>query len=782
VIELGYTPPWWALVAGGALLIILIAWSYATSVGRPRGFTKWTLVLLRFTAIALAFLCWLNPQWVEREERQPPSQVAILLDTSRSMSIQDADPEGRLAEAREWLQQHLLPAVPHHVQILPYFFDVTLHPITNNLSITPQVFDSLSPTGTATAIASSLESLNTISPNGGPPTAVILCSDGIETESGDLMALARWHRRKGIPIHTVCVGTTNDMRDIIIENVQIRRPVGSNAPARIIATISSPGFTGFQVPIQIRFLQRVLAQQTIFLSGGRQQIEFEFRPPFRQYQVYNIHIPPEAGEWLPTNNRRAFGLEATDLTLRVLYMEGTPMQNNAPQPEWRYLKTALESDPQIKVKVLYRTRFRGFQGGFIPEADIEPGEEVYPVEHLTKGYPRTLEELQNFDVIIHSDIPKDMFSTEQLANTVHWVEELGGGFVMIGGKSAFGTGGYHRTPLDRLIPVAMESSNDTLNQAFRMSLPNHAWKHPLIAIGTNPEETTAIWTTRLPLLYGLNRVNRPKPGATVLAVHPFERNADGPLVVLAVQEIGKGRTMAFTSDITRSWGKDFETLWGELTQPQAFWDEYNCDQRYYRRFWINAVRWLAANRLTRTNSPVTLDLPQTLIRPGDFLEPVIHVRDAAGRPASSAEVRITLSAPGAADRIEQATFDPALQAFRARFSMPVAGDFTLRAEAILHSTKLGEDKQLIVCEESNKEMLDVRARPETMAAVARISGGRSLDTHNHQFAQLRSLFGSPPPPQVEIRRQPMWDKAWLMMAIIGLLATEWILRRLRGLA
>ena len=67
-------------------------------------------------------------------------------------------------------------------------------------------------------------------------------------------------------------------------------------------------------------------------------------------------------------------------------------------------------------------------------------------------------------------------------------------------------------------------------------------------------------------------------------------------VLLAVQEIGKGRMMAFTSDTTSSWGRDFETTWGEKISPNGRLTEYNCDSRYFRSFWVNAVRWLAAAR------------------------------------------------------------------------------------------------------------------------------------------------------------------------------------------
>ena len=49
---------------------------------------------------------------------------------------------------------------------------------------------------------------------------------------------------------------------------------------------------------------------------------------------------------------------------------------------------------------------------------------------------------------------------------------------------------------------------------------------------------------------GLNLVNWLKPGAVSLALHGSKSNQYGPLVVFAVQQIGRGRTMTFTSDTT----------------------------------------------------------------------------------------------------------------------------------------------------------------------------------------------------------------------------------------
>lgn len=778
MIEFGYMPPWWWLAVGGAAALAALWLSYTASVGRPRGLTRFTLVSLRAVAVLLAVVCLLDPQWAERIERQQKARLAVALDTSRSMSIQDLDGP-RLAAAKEWAQTKVLPLAPPHVGVAPFTFDQHLKPATNS-SETAQPFDRASPTGAVTAIARALEALVT-APGADPLIGVVLCSDGIETESEELLAAARLCRRKGIPVHTATFGTTNELRDIVIENVQVKRAVASQAPTKVIVTLNSSGYNGVTTPVQIRLMQQALAQKLVTLNGERQRVELEFKPQSRNYHVFNVFVPPRAGEWLTANNRRPFGLEVVEPTIKVIYMEGTPMQSEATQPEWRYLKSALETDPQIKVKVLYRTRFRAGARVNIVDNDPVTGEEVYDVESRTKGYPRTLSELLQYDVVIHSDIPKESFSAEQLDYTAKLVEEHGGGFVMIGGKSAFGTGGYHKTVLDRFIPVAMESNNDTVNVAFRLGIPAEAWNHPLIAIGATREETTAIWTTKFPMLYGHNRVGRAKPGATVLGVNASYTTTAGPPIIMAVQEVGKGRTMAFTSDITRSWGRDYETTWGEPIQG-AYVSEYNCDHRYYRRFWINAVRWLAANKIGRTNNPVILELAQTVARPGDAVPASVKVLDKSLRPAGGAVVELTLSAPGATNRVIPAAYDAAAQAYWARVPLPEAGDFTVTAAATVGSLKLGEDKQLVICEDADAELQDVRARPEVMAAIAKASGGKVLDPRDDGVAQARSLFGSAPPITVELRRSPMWDRFWLLASILAVLSAEWVLRRLRGLA
>jgi hypothetical protein len=145
------------------------------------------------------------------------------------------------------------------------------------------------------------------------------------------------------------VGNTNDVQDIILENVQVKRAVPNQAPTKIGVSIRAAGYHGLAVPVQILHANRVVASQELKLKEGPQSIELDFIPRERGFQVYEVKIPVQSGEWLATNNRRLFGLEVLDPTIRVIYMEGTP-QPGSPIPEWKYQKDALNQMPISKSK------------------------------------------------------------------------------------------------------------------------------------------------------------------------------------------------------------------------------------------------------------------------------------------------------------------------------------------------------------------------------------------------------------------------------------------------
>ncbi len=763
-----------ALVLAGLLAASVVGASYFWARGRAASPIRVGLAMVRWFVLAVLVICLLDPQWVETFQNPRKARVAVLLDTSKSMATHDLG-TGRLEAGRTWIQSHLLSDDGSGLDVVSLGFGATLQRLSS--------LAGASPTGGVSELTGALETLLG-SPGDQPLTGVVLVSDGIETSNRDPESIARLYRRQGIPIHTLLTGTTNEPRDVLIKNVTVKRAVPNESPTRISLSVRSPGFRGSVGFLTIRRGKEVLASKEVRLNGGNQVVEMEFTPRQKGFQVYEVSLASTPGEWLASNNRRQFGLEVIDPTIRVLYMEGTPQNSRSPQPEWKYLKDALESDKYIQVTALYRTL--GNNGQFLNTVDSDPetGQRIYPVEHPTKGFPRTLAGLLEYDVVIHSDIRISSFTLDQLNSMAMLVEQHGGGFVMIGGNSAFGKGGYHQTILDRLIPVAMSNGNDSEARPVKLQITRQGLAHPIIRFSGTVEETRRVWWDKFPMLYGMNQVERAKPGAVVLAQEGDISGAafQDANVLIAVQEVGRGRSMAFTSDTTRAWGRDFETLWGEPIRTGSPLTESNSDSRYYRQFWVNAIRWLAAGKAGKTNQPVVVELSQGYCSPGDTITASVRVRDSSQRDIPTAEVSVFVVHGSKTNRAATAKYDAASRCYLADIVPAVDGSMVVTAVAQQKGMRLGEDRQLLVAESVDRELQDLRAKPERMSSIARLSGGRSWNLQTAKRSDLDVVFQEVPPPTVEYKRQPLWDKPWWLGMVLTLLCSEWAIRRWKGLA
>jgi uncharacterized membrane protein len=91
-----------------------------------------------------------------------------------------------------------------------------------------------------------------------------------------------------------------------------------------------------------------------------------------------------------------------------------------------------------------------------PLAEALRGEKIDVEVRGALGVPRSLEDLQQYDLMMLSDISALALSREQMELYRRWVQDFGGGFVMLGGENSFGVGGYYRTPIEQMLPVRME--------------------------------------------------------------------------------------------------------------------------------------------------------------------------------------------------------------------------------------------------------------------------------------------------------------------------------------
>lgn len=209
------------------------------------------------------------------------------------------------------------------------------------------------------------------------------------------------------------------------------------------------------------------------------------------------------------------------------------------------------------------------------------------VTHMTNDqaiseFPRTVEDLSNYDVVIISDCECEVLSLYPFwipgtplprTNRLRAIRDFtyqGGGLLMIGGWTSFsgrfGHGGYYDTPVEEALPInCLKGLDDRVEtpEGVHVNIKN-----------PDHEIVKGIPWESSPVFEGFNKII-PKEGADVIATIG-DNELEYPLIV--TWEYGKGRAMAFASDCSPHWAQYF--------QP---WE-------YYGRFWCQAIKWLYGNK------------------------------------------------------------------------------------------------------------------------------------------------------------------------------------------
>ena len=92
--------------------------------------------------------------------------------------------------------------------------------------------------------------------------------------------------------------------------------------------------------------------------------------------------------------------------------------------------------------------------------------EVRPPE----GVPTDLSELQGYECLILSNVPATAMSMRQMDLIRIYVQDLGGGLIMLGGDQSFGLGGYYRTQIEEILPVRSNFEKEREKPSLAMML------------------------------------------------------------------------------------------------------------------------------------------------------------------------------------------------------------------------------------------------------------------------------------------------------------------------
>jgi len=727
--------PWWILAT-----ILTAAAGVAWHGYRRVDLTparRAALTALRFATLLTLVLFLMRPVAQTTEQEARHAFVPILVDTSRSMSIDDADGERRIDNAKRLLTDHLLPGLEPRFQVEVLAFGETLAPAASaDLHAASRRSD------LSGALAAVRERYR-----GRPVAGIVVISDGGDTGG------ATDHVSGGPAVFPVGVGSPTVGRDREVLGVTVAEAVLDDS--RVDLAVSAVSHGHGAAPIELRLLENgrpvEIRRATPAADGAPVREVFHVSPARGVAALYTVEIPAAAGELVPENNTRSVLVQPPARTRRVLLVEG------APGFEHSFLKRAWTADTGLEVDSVVR------------KGQNEQGRDTFYIQAarsrgdmLTSGYPARPEDLFSYDAIVLANVSADQLTRSQLQATRDFVGKRGGGLLVLGARS-FLRHGLLDSALEEVLPLELDNRGDAVLPTSGTRGPNRVGltaageAHPVMQIAAAHEQSRKRWDSA-PALASTAPLGGPRPGASVLAVTSGPGGAARALV--AVQRYGNGRAMVFTGEAAWRW---------RMMRPSA--------DTSYDLFWRQAIRWLALP----ASDVISLGLPSSA-SPGDTLSLNVVVRNAAFDPERDASVDVKVTGPDG--RIEtlrggRASGEDGAGRFVARFKPDQPGVYRITAEARARNAAIGSAAASLLVGGADPEMTDPRLNAQLLQRLAFSSGGRVVDAHG-TASLARTLSAIAPAAALSVRRD-LWNTAWSFSAILVLLGAEWIIRRRWGL-
>ncbi|HID23906.1 MAG TPA: hypothetical protein EYP14_16110, partial [Planctomycetaceae bacterium] len=665
------------------------------------------------------------------------------------MSVKD-DPQGR---ARlEQAQQVLLEKerrLSDVFEISIYQFDAETRPLKRLGAV-----GMLAPNGSETNIAGALRTAV-----GGEKKsrliAAVLFSDGIDNSGQDVVGTAK---QLGVPIHVVATGYdltgTDAGRDVSIAGVECADPLPRNTQARIMALVEARGLKGRVVQVELVEKDAVLATASLTLDDveGVQRVELLFTPETKGRHEYTVRIPKLSDELIGQNNQHSVSTLVVDARLRVLYVEGG-IRAEYGTLVGRYLAR----DPTLEYLAMVQTK----PGLFIQRTNIPDWTE--------RGIPSSEELLKTFDVFIIGDLDSRFLTTARMVLLEKLVRDEGKGLLMIGGEHSFGGGGYAGSPLAKVLPVEITNKADQITEPFRVKLTAAGRNHPIFTGITEyfEDHPVAADGPSLPDLLGCSLLERPKPSAEVLLVHPERGNEHGPLTVLAVHPYGKGRAAAFAGDTTYRWYQVMQSL--KESSP-------------YIRFWGQLVRWLAGQEEEEALEPgLRVNTDKGFYEPGETvrLEAVLIGED--GRGVNNAKLQAVFTSEATGDRkirVPLVREADRAGAYVARFIPRHSALYHVEVTARLPDGTVppkGQQTIQIQVGRPSAEFDRLDLDEATLQGIAAATGGQYV--HVARAGRLLESLVNEQRARRVLLEQPLYNPPLFWALCVGLVTTEWLLRR-----
>ena len=796
-----YPPVSWQVVlllAVLAGLLFVIGWFYRREVATcPRRVCILLAVLRGIVMLAVA-LIFLGPALGVSVRQTVEPSVLVLLDDSLSMTVRDRyrekealaavasftkrseadirqNPPSRVGLVNELLQRDdgaFLRglAAKGRVQVLSFAENTRLR---TALGVrTPEALSGagdleqggrvppVEARGLGTNLGRALrEAIQSVA--GNRVAAIVLVSDGCDTVAEDSQEMAARFGRQGIPMFSVPVGDPSAVCNVRVTELWAPESVPKKDPFTIQAQIQVRNVDSAQVPVELRQCPAdapdtdqgaVVASQSLAIDRGQTtySVNFSHKPEQAGRFRYTVAVPVLPDEVVDTDNRRSARVQVLDQKLRVLLVSGGPSW------DYRLVRTLLSRDATVDVSCWLQS-LRGTlrQDG------------TTPIDHI----PVTPAELFGYDALLLMDPNPEVLTEQWLGLLREYVGTHGGGLLWMAGTTytaqslSLAQGGVLR----ELLPVRWQNAAAITDPTDQRNAGAREWPlrvrgagadHPMLSLTTDPRRNIDLWGNMQGVFWSYP-VSGALPGSQVLIEHtdPGLKSGEAGMPLLVEGQFGAGRV-----------------IWMGFSET---WRWRRAGEEPFNRFWIQAVRELAAGRLLRGKSHGQISTDRDIYSMGETVRVTGRLFDAAYRPLVAPLVKVRVaSGDGAPGQ------DIELIPMPGRDGV-YGGSFTTRSlgpnEIQMATAEIsGAASERLTCsflvELPNVEFADPQLNRGLLQLLAATSGGACLNLD--RLADLPSRIPDCRESLV-IQSKPieLWDTRRVLWLLVILLGIEWALRK-----
>lgn len=638
---------------------------------------------------------------------------------------------------------------------------------------------------------------------------VVLLSDGRVRASESVERLAEFFGKSNVPVHVVPIGRASGTGDIAVVSLVVPQRVRKYTENELQVFLRSFGFTGQRTTVRVRSKSRIgdassalLASMPITLSGGAQSVSLTFRVN-EQPEDLEIIVDPIEGELTERNNRVNTRVEIDRTKVRVLYVESDASVSQSQSIFSRVFSTAtaltrgnadsisvqsaLQADEDVECTML------------LSVAGSAPRMVNTNQTSSTAGFPKTRAELFAYDCVVFSNLGPDVLEEQQVEWLSQWIEGRGGGMIVAGAK-ALTAKAWSDTPLEPLLPVTLvdEQTSSALPVDVDISMPQHpVWRLRLEQ--TLNEELLNL----VPPLMASATTYPAKSTAEVLA----KRKDDGAPLMMA-HRAGRGRVLVSAGALGGNALEVLSNAWG----PQP--------ERVAAKFWRNMVYWATEGSATGRRRLVA-ESDKRFYRPGEPLKVLATAYDEGARrtqkyrvwamfePASLDDMSlyspilwpdgVVRESGEVGPRIAWGeelplTKSPSGEGYLMNLMLSEASGVDeggLRVEmtayegaesrsAFDHGTQVDSTSLPVQILSDPFEQQNPLPNHDLMKRIAAVSGGDVLEQPSELAELLKNRPETKGPPKRDV--SPAWSHWWLWLCLLGLLSSEWVWRRITGLA